>query len=249
MSLASDEILSALLPNKQRLVATSALAHNKRYSNINHLFDSSSSTPQVATDIEKVANFQPDMVICSVFNQPQFIFALKRLQLPHLMLGKFTSINDILTNIISIGKAVQAEAQAEILVKTLKQRLSNMHPPPNKTLRKPLVLNFFADYTLMGANTMYDSIVKHAGASNVAATIVKGFRKVSIETLVTLKPDFIIVPTGIYDPLPRIQQLQGWKNLAAVKAKRFIHVPAKELLATSQYAISASEKIYVALKP
>lgn len=250
MSLASDEILSELLQNKQRLVATSALAHNDSYSNIFHL----SLPPQVATDIEKVASLQPDLIICSVFNQPQFIFALKRLQLPYLMLTKFTAISDILTNITNIGKAVQANTRAQTLVSTIKQRLHALvlarHKPTAP--RKPHVLNFFADYTMMGANTMYDSIVKHAGANNLAAGLVKGFAKISIEKLVTLKPDYIIVPTGIYDRkhiAAKIKQMQGWKHLAAVKAQRFIYVPARELLATSQYAINASEKIHAAIKP
>ena len=222
MSLASDEILSELLQNKQRLVATSALAHNASYSNIFHL----SLPPQVATNIEKVASLQPDLIICSVFNQPQFIFALKRLQLSYLMLTKFTAISDILTNITNIGKEVQANTRAQTLVSTIKQRLHALVPAPHK----PHVLNFFADYTMMGANTMYDSIVKHAGANNLAASLVKGFAKISIEKLVTLKPDYIIVPTGIYDRkhiAAKIKQMQGWKHLAAVQGAAF-HLCARK---------------------
>ena len=243
-SIAGDEMLLALLSRKERLVATSALATNKLYSNIFHL----PHNRPVATSIEKVTALRPDLVVCSVFNRQQFLFALARLGLPKIKLNKFSTIEHILANIKTLGKHIGEQERARNMLVSLRQRLANIGKLP----AKPRLLNFFADNTLMGSATVFDSIVQQAGAINLARSIgIKGFAKVNVETLATLKPDFIVIPTEIYAPakiIIRLKQMQGWKNLLAVRKNKFIYVPARELLSTSQYAVNASEKIYAALQ-
>ena len=96
------------------------------------------------------------------------------------------------------------------------------------------------------------ALVDAAGGINLAAQHnIKGFRVISTEILVTLQPDFIVIPTGIYEPREasiRLGKAVGWRNMRAVRQKKFIFVPNRELMATSQYAFVALAKIHQALR-
>lgn len=243
-SLAGDEILTAILTDRRRLLATSVLAENKLYSNIHGL-----PRPKhklTATSIEQIVSLRPDLIVYSVFNRPDFVIFAQQLKINTIVLEKFSRLEDILASIIKLGNATGDTERAHSLVTKIRRKLRDI---ASKTpQQRPRLLNFFSDNTVMGLDTMFDSIVTHAGGVNVARTKkIRGFKVISAETIATLNPDFIIIPSDIYAPRKVTKLLKnspGWRNITAVQKKKFIFVPIRELMATSQYTVNAVEKIF-----
>ena len=247
-ALTADEILVALLGDAPRLRAISALAKNKLHSNIYHL-QHLPPTLQ-STSAEHVVSLRPDLIVYSVFNRPEFVNLAQHLGINTYVLKKATRLEHILANITALGKKIGAVVPAQQLVSTLQQQLARVAKVP-QAVKKPRVLNFFADNTVMGQGTMFDALVKAAGGINLAAQQnIKGFRIISTEILVTLQPDFIVIPTGIYETQEMATHLGkkvGWQSMRAVAQKKFIFLPQRELMATSQYAFVALAKIHQGL--
>ena len=248
-ALTADEILHALIGDSQRLVALSALATNKLHSNIHHL-------PRLpatlrATSVEHVVSLRPDLIVYSVFNRPEFINLAQHLGIDTIVLKKATQLKHVLANIVQLGKRVGAVSRAQTLVAGWQQTLARI--TADRPLKPPRVLNFFADNTLMGRGTLFDALIEHAGGINLAAQHkIRGFRIISAEILAALQPDFIVIPTGIYkrrEVIARLGKASGWKHMRAVKQQKFIFVPSRELMATSQYVFAALAKLHTAFVP
>ena len=244
-ALTADDILHALVGNTKRLVALSALATNKLHSNIHHLPHLPPTLK--TTSVEHVVSLRPDLIVYSLFNRPEFVNLAQHLGIDTIVLKKATQLEHILANIMHLGKRVGALPRAQALVKVLRQKLV-LISSARRTQAKPRVLNFFADNTVMGRGTLFDALVTHAGGINLAAQQkIKGFRVISTEILATLQPDVIVIPTGIYqrqEAITRLGKASGWKNMRAVKQQKFIFIPSRELMATSQYAFDALEKMH-----
>lgn len=244
MSLVSDEILASLLGlDDRRLVAISNLATNSLYSNIYQL---PSASKQV-TNIEQLVTLRPDLVISTIFNRPTFINILAKLaigQFVNLELNNFANLKDLFANVLTVGKAIGEPDRADKLFANLQGRLHRL----SVNQRRPRLINFFADNTLMGRDTLFEAIVNCAGGINVAGAIgLKGFQVVSSEILASLTVDYIVVPTGIYQAdkiASLLKQRIGWRNLSSAK---LIFVPSRQLLATSHHVLTACEKIHAVI--
>ena len=210
-----DEILHALLGNNPRLVALSALATNKLHSNISHLV--APRLPLRATSVEHVVSLRPDLIVYSTFNRPEFVNLAQHLGIDTIVLKKATQLEHVLANITQLGKKVGAEASTQALVKKLRRKLAGIATMRPK--RAPRVLNYFADHTVMGQGTLFDALITQAGGINLAAQQkIKGFRILSAEILATLQPDFIVIPTGIYqrqEVIARLSQTSGMEAHAS----------------------------------
>ena len=248
-ALVSDEVLDSLIGiADRRIVAISNLAANSLYSNIYQL--PSANNKRVA-NIEQLVTLRPDLVISTIFNRPSFIKVLAKLsigQFASLELSNFANLDDIFANVLTIGKAIGEPERADKLFANLQGRLRRL--TINQDKRRPRLINFFADNTLMGRDTLFEAIVNCAGGVNVAGTLgffFKGFQVASAEVLASLTVDYIVVPTGIYQAdkiAPLLKQRIGWRNLSSAK---LIFVPARQLLATSHHVLTACEKIHAVI--
>lgn len=246
-ALTADEILHAIIGDSQRLVALSALTTNKLHSNIHHLPRLPATLK--ATSVEHVVSLRPDLIVYSVFNRPEFVNLTQHLGIDTMVLKKATQLEHVLANITQLGQRVGAVPRAQALVKGWRQKLARIKETRPK--KPPRLLNYFADNTVMGHGTLFDALIEHAGGINLAAQQnIKGFRVISAEILATLQPDFIVIPTGIYKPQAvtvRLSKTSGWKHMRAVKQQKFIFIPNRELMATSQYAFVALQKLHAAV--
>ena len=68
-------------------------------------------------------------------------------------------------------------------------------------------------------------MMQHAGAYNVAAATIKGFKQVSLENVLEWNPAVILVQDRYPDVVPQILNDQGWANIQAVKDKKVLLMP------------------------
>ena len=246
LSVGSDEIIYDLLEKDglDRVVAFSPYAKNKEYSII---FDKIGKIPaKGGEEIEGLIALKPDLIIAATYTRPELLKALNAAKLKTFVLGGFRSIDDITRNITTIGKLLRAEQRASEINAQFTQRLSKLqhaiHPPKVLT-----VLNYSDDNTIWGSHTLFDAAVHAAGVVNLAAQIgLKDWPQITMEVLVTLKPDYIIAPGEVADRdriIKSIQQRPGWKELEAVKKGKIIVIPTRIMCSVSHHIIEFVEMI------
>lgn len=135
--------------------------------------------------------------------------------------------NGLKQGIRLIGEVVNREAQAQALIDyTFKQRdivtqrLAAL--PANKRVR---VYMANPDLTTYGSGKYTGLMMAHAGAQNVAAATVKGFKQVSMEQVLQWDPSVIFVQDRYPEVVNQIQNDPAWQSIDAVKHHRVYLMP------------------------
>lgn len=126
-----------------------------------------------------------------------------------------------------IGEVVNQQKQADALVAaTFKQRqqvadrLKNL---PEKERIRVYMAN--PDLTTYGSGKYTGLMMAHAGAINVAASTVKGYKQVSMEQILAWNPQVIFVQDRYPKVIDEINQQPAWQAVDAVKNHRVYLMP------------------------
>lgn len=126
-----------------------------------------------------------------------------------------------------IGEVVNHQQEAEALIKatfSLRQqtqaRLSTI--PADRRIR---VYMANPDLTTYGSGKYTGLMMNHAGAMNVAAATVKGYKQVSMEQVLAWDPQVIFVQDRYPQVVSEINQQPAWQALDAVKNHRVYLMP------------------------
>ena len=243
--LTCDEIILGILDQagkRDRLIAISKISDDPRYSNISN--ETAAIKQRAGSEIESVISMRPDVVFITEFNRPEFRSALLKAKVPSFALGPFNNLKDVLSAIESAGLVLGEPVAAAEIKNKLIADLELVRSKVPKNIRSnptlaPTVLSFSADGTIAAAETPFDGIVRAAGAANLAAIKeLKGWPRISLETIATWTPDWIVAG-GTEATRPQIvdgiKKAIGWKNIPAVKDGRIIIVPEALLLSTSHH--------------
>lgn len=118
-----------------------------------------------------------------------------------------------------IGEVVNQQQQAgKLIAATFSQRklvASRLKEIPEKDRIRVYMAN--PDLTTYGAGKYTGLMMTHAGAINVAASTVKGFRQVSMEQVLTWNPQVIFVQDRYPGVIDDINQQPAWQAVDAVK--------------------------------
>lgn len=237
----ADEILVDLLKEEpEKILALSPLSQDQRYSAI---FQEAHRWPKpFGQELEGLVSLKPDLVVVAQFSRPEWLRKLDQAGIKSFLLGSFTSLEDIETNILTLGFLTGKQTEAKGLVNDMNQQLSTL----KKTCRlaQQRVVSFSGDGTVYGAQTIFHSLVTYLGATNAAAELgLVGWGKLSHESQTHLKPDFIIAndEKNHQELLSEINRNPLWRQFPAVKNQRLIRVPSRYLLSVSHYLAKAGE--------
>lgn len=103
------------------------------------------------------------------------------------------TLEDILDRIESLGRILDRQAQAEALIKRLKEKLSEVKPLKRKTT---VVYEISArPLKVAGGHSIITSIIEHAGGENLIK-VKKKHVLISPEKVISLAPDFYVYQIG-----------------------------------------------------
>lgn len=126
-----------------------------------------------------------------------------------------------------IAKVVSRESQGEALIdyafkqrETVGARLKDI--PVDQRMR---VYMANPDLTTYGSGKYTGLMMQHAGAINVAATSIKGYKQVSMEQVLSWNPQVIFVQDRYPDEVTKITRDPAWQGIDAVKNKRVYLMP------------------------
>ncbi|POE02740.1 ABC transporter substrate-binding protein [Pectobacterium odoriferum] len=197
-------------------------------------------------NIESLLKLSPQVVFVANYAPPEMIAQIERtgiavvaISLRQDQLGEADKINPTMSDentayneglkagVRLIGDVVERQKQAEALIDytfTQRQNVSaRLESIPEEKRIRVYMAN--PDLTTYGSGKYTGLMMSHAGALNVAASSIKGFKQVSIENVLAWNPQVIFVQDRYPDVVKQIVNDPAWQAIEAVKQHRVYLMP------------------------
>jgi iron complex transport system substrate-binding protein len=175
--------------------------------------------------IEAIVALRPDLVLGSGdLNVLESADSLQRLGIPVFMADPH-GIEGIYASIISIGKALNRDAEAAALVARLRARLAAVK---SSVADKPTLRVFMAIWydpvMTIGRKAFIGEIIEAAGGRSVTDDIAQEWPEISLEAIVSRQPDAILFIKGSKLTAEELKTRPGWEHVKAVQQGHFYYV-------------------------
>lgn len=174
-------------------------------------------------NIELMVETNPDLILLSSMAEEEVVKTLQEQGLTVLVLDSDTSVDGTYEYIQTIGRIFNKEESANNLINNMKQDIENIYDKTKK-LEKPTAYFIIGygeyDSTATG-DTFIGELIEIAGAENAAADGSNWMY--SIEQLIEKDPN-ILICSKYFDSKNQIMNLEGYKELTAVKEGRLYEV-------------------------
>ena len=197
-SLGHDEMLLALV-KPERIAALGKFAGSPSYSNV---VEQAAELPVFEKGAENVIAANPDLFIVSAYTKQDLVDLVKDAGIPVVRPALESSADGNIPNILLMGYMLGAEERALELVADIEGRLRliDSRVPPLGDADRPAVISItrYSDsISISGDGTSGSGIIGAAGGVNAAARDgIEGFQKISVESIVSMSPQFILIPQG-----------------------------------------------------
>jgi iron complex transport system substrate-binding protein len=247
--LGADEILTAIV-EPERLVAVSRFADSPELSTCADRVPPGAARIR-GLDPESIIALQPDMVFVAGYTLESAVRILVGTGTAVVRFGEHRSFEDVARNVRVAAAAVGAESRAEALLRGMRARLDRVdarvrgRPTPRVLYYSPV------GYT-SGMGTLIDDKITRAGGRNVVSEAgLSGPRHLSVDLLVALDPEVIVVPRWAPgDAAEReIQNSSIWRRTSAVRSHRVFGIDAKWLTSVSPDGVRGVEELARILHP
>ncbi|MBI3805432.1 MAG: ABC transporter substrate-binding protein [Nitrospirae bacterium] len=250
LTLGTDEILFSLVDPK-RIVAVTYLAVDP---GVSHVVEQAKQIPNhLHLSVEGVIALHPDLVLVATYTAADVVKALTDAKLPVMKLALFSSVKGVEQNILAVGRAVGEEARAEEIVSEMRRRLQRIVSRVGAASTRPGVLFYSPTGVVAGKETMFDEMAVLTGGRNRAAEAgLVGHQKISIETLIQLDPEIVIVSDWNPEEPDFYQKLithPALGHLSAIRNRRVYAIPEKHLSSVSHYLIDGIEQVARVIHP
>ncbi len=187
-----------------------------------------------AIDVEQLQALRPDVIftqtqceVCAVSERDvmRAVEQLTGLQ-PRIVSLSPHRLSDVWEDVLRVGQALDRRTQAEILVKSYQQRLTNLQDSTADLGNKPRVTVLEWLDPLMASGNWTPELVAYAGGENVFGEVGQHSPWLSWEELQAADPDVLVLsPCGFtlertMMDLPLLQQHPAWHSLSAVRNGR-----------------------------
>jgi iron complex transport system substrate-binding protein len=190
MNLCSDLLLLPLVP-RERIASLSSLAANPAYS---PLAASASEIPANRAQADEVLQFQPDLVLASIFSAGQTVALLQRLGYRVERLPIPTSLEEVLAVMNLVGTLTDSQALAAQLVEELQHDIEIVRSRFAPITAGKTAVFFNSNGYSYGTGTLHDDFITSLGMHNLASDAgLTGPAQLPMERLVAGQPDYIFM--------------------------------------------------------
>ena len=195
-SLGHDEMVLALAP-PERIAALGKFTSNPSYSNVAELAE---QFPVYEKGAENVLAQNPDIFIVSRSTKADIVELVKEAGVPVARPDLEDAAEGNISQILLMGYMLGAEERALELTAEIRERLeavASLVPPPGDPSRPSVIsITRWSDsISISGGGTTGSDIIEAAGGVNAAARDgIDGFQKISVESILAMNPDFILIP-------------------------------------------------------
>lgn len=193
-SIGHDEIVLALVPS-ERLVAVGAVSKDATFSNIADLV---LDKPEVSRDPETIIAQEPDIVVTSPWYPIEGIEALRSAGILVVQTALDLDLYSQINNILLIGYILGEEERAITFAEEVEARFQAvLDVTAEKTERSSVIsLTQYGDslWTAGSGSTQGSLIVAAGGVNGAAEAGIEGNQTISLESVIAMAPDVIIIP-------------------------------------------------------
>lgn len=243
-TLGTDEILLAVCPS-ERVVALSDLAEDGNYSNA--VEEARRIPNRTIQGPEQILQFKPDLIFVASYSRAETVELLNASKAPVFRFANFDSIADIKSNIRMVGYATGTDAAAEKLIRQMDADLAAVRARIPKSDASVRVMSYDRLGYTAGSNTIFDDVVRSAGAVNVSAERgVKGFAKINSEKILEWQPDFLIAgakPGNEKNVSDRLLESPAVASSKAGRSGRIIVIDTRHYLTVSHHVVRFVEDV------
>jgi iron complex transport system substrate-binding protein len=172
---------------------------------------------------ETIVGLNPDLILAAEINTPEQVDALEKLGLNVYWLANPTSMDGLYENLRIVGRLTGREAEAEALAASLQKRVEVVTSQVATVSERPLVFYELdatdpnAPYTI-GQGNFINLLIETAGGKNAASELDQPWGQLSIEQLLVVQPEMILLGDAAYGVTPEsVGARTGWDSLTAVK--------------------------------
>ena len=252
-SVGHDEMTLAIVPS-ERLVAVGGATKNETYSNVAHLVQEKA---EISRDPEVIIAQSPDVVVTSPFFPIEVVEALIRAGIPviqtELEQGPEARINAILL----MGYIYGEEERASEFADEVQERYDALVAITSAKEPKPrvLALTQYSDTLwVAGERSTEGGVILAAGGLNAAGEAgVTGNQTTSLEGVIAMAPDIIIIPQPVAFGAEEFRQSllehEALAELPAIKNGAVFVVESKHFTTLSYWNIRGAEDLARMLWP
>ncbi|MGD9210644.1 MAG: ABC transporter substrate-binding protein [Desulfobacteraceae bacterium] len=178
--------------------------------------------------IEKVVTAKPDLVIIWA-NQTEAVKALTEKGIPVYGV-QLTSIKDIFKEVKDLGILLGKKERARELINyalSQTKKISAVYAGNDKNQRSGVYFMWAqGELETSGAPSTVNAMIELAGGRNVCSHIKQEHTVISLETIITLNPDVIIMWSTFAKSPQEIMQMPVWQSLSAAKRQNVFELPS-----------------------
>jgi iron complex transport system substrate-binding protein len=174
-------------------------------------------------NIEQIISLSPDLVIGTVDGNERIILDLLEQAKIKVFFVNPRSVRQVIDTILSLGRLCGAQGNAQILAGTLTKRVDRVLER-TASRKKPLVFLQIQLQPIMtvNKNTVHNDLIRLAGGRNVAAEEPVTYPRISIEEVIEMKPEVILISSmergGRFEKAR--QDWFRWTSIPAVQNRR-----------------------------
>lgn len=184
---------------------------------------------------EALLSLQPDLIVGSDHTGPAAtVNAIQQAQINFIQLDSPENVAELSRNIHQLAKSLNREATGQALIDDIQQLENAIVSKQNGSALNMVFLLDLNDRGLSqaGRDTVGNALITLLHGENVSN--FNGFQTVSLESILAINPDVIIVGKRINGAPEKEQLLARYpllKNTAAGQAQRIVSVDASKLIA------------------
>jgi iron complex transport system substrate-binding protein len=248
LTVMGDEILTALV-DPARIVAVSRFADDPWVSLCTGRAPKGAARIR-GMDPERIVALEPEIVFVAHYTLDYAVRLLTGTNIPVARFRTVHSYADVEANVRLAARATGAVVRGETLIGEMNARLDDV---ANRVSRypRPRVLYYSPVNYTSGRGTLVDEKIRRAGGLNVAAEFgLVGFDSVSLDVLLALNPDVIVVPrwsetSSTHD----LSANPAWSSVAALRTGRVFAISASILTSEAPDGVVGVEELGRLLHP
>jgi iron complex transport system substrate-binding protein len=205
--------------------------------------------------IEPIVALEPDLVLAST-GSLDAAASLSNLGY-NVLVVEGQSLDDILSDIILVGRATYKNAEASAVVSDMRARIDNVATKAVAATNTLKVYHevWYDPLMSIGPTTFIDELITLAGGENIFHDAVTSWPTVSSEAIISKNPDVMFFPdmymstTNFYDTIEAVKERPGWDQITAVKNNAIYEINADIISRTGPRLVDALEAISKMVHP
>ncbi|HUO60126.1 MAG TPA: helical backbone metal receptor [Candidatus Acidoferrales bacterium] len=176
--------------------------------------------------LERIAAIHPDVVIAmSTLNSPETVRGLERIGIPvYQVAGQ--DLAGVYRSISSIGQVLGREKEAQTLSAQLHAREQHIREQAKTNGAGPRVLLLLSIEPCItaGRSAFLTEMITAAGARSVTDDVKQDWIRMSVESLIARKPDYLLTLMDAPFSLNDLKSRPGWSQLQAVQRGHVLRI-------------------------